>query len=158
MFLWATAFSNVLWMSLSAFLATTVALILFATFERKAAPQPINAISHIVFGESVLGLKNLSFKHTGIGLILNFAALFGWAILMEIILATTKVSTSDLMGNSIVALVVTVVAFIVDFHVVPKRLTPGFENVISRGALLLVYLVLMLSLAGAAMMRSPVIS
>jgi hypothetical protein len=38
------------------------------------------------------------------------------------------------------------VAYVVDYHVVPKRLTPGIESRLSCRSLLLVYVVLALSL------------
>jgi hypothetical protein len=41
---------------------------------------------------------------------------------------------------------VTAGAYVVDYHLVPKRLTPGFEERLSPGALALVYAALGVSL------------
>jgi hypothetical protein len=46
----------------------------------------------------------------------------------------------------LVASAVTVVDYIVDFRVVPKRFTPGFEHILDKRVLLIVYALLAASL------------
>lgn len=47
------------------------------------------------------------------------------------------------------------VAYVVDYHVVPKRVTPGFESRLPKGTLGLTYVALGAGFARAAVLRPP---
>lgn len=51
------------------------------------------------------------------------------------------------------AVLVATVAYVVDYHVVPKRLTPGFEKRLSGTALAGIYATLAISLAVGSLLR-----
>ncbi|WP_327363053.1 hypothetical protein [Caballeronia arvi] len=46
-----------------------------------------------------------------------------------------------------------IVAYVVDYHVVPKRFTPGFETHLSKRALAMTYVALAAGFAIAALVR-----
>lgn len=56
-------------------------------------------------------------------------------------------------GAIIVSSVVTVLAYLVDFYVVPKRFTPGFEHILTKRSLLFVYLILAMSMVLGGVQR-----
>jgi hypothetical protein len=60
-------------------------------------------------------------------------------------------------GKAVAAAATTAaVAYVVDYHVVPYRLTPGFEVHLSRQALGLTYLALAAGFVAAALARSNI--
>jgi hypothetical protein len=50
------------------------------------------------------------------------------------------------------AAITTAIAYAVDFYLIPKRFTPGFENRLSKKSLLLVYGIFALGLAIPALL------
>lgn len=97
---------------------------------------PLNATSHIVWGDGAARRNAPSAKYTGTGAFLHYGAALFWAALHE-----------SLPGRaSLRAAITALAAYVVDYHVVPRRLTPGFELRVSRGALAGVYGALALGL------------
>lgn len=131
--------------------ATTTAVALLDEAENGSATGAINAISHILWGEEATTTEHADARHTIVGATLNAAAVTGWAGLHELLMprhSKPTVQRALLSGAATAA-----AAYITDFHVVPKRFTPGFERKLSHNALLAVYLVLALSLAGVSLSR-----
>lgn len=125
-------------------LLTTFAVMLLAVSERKQPAAPINAISHIVYGEEAYSVSSPEPKYVLWGLALNLSAMIGWSVIAEIIFRVTGVKSDQTLALTLIAAVVSALAYVVDYHVVPKRFTPGFENVLSSRALFCVYVVLAL--------------
>jgi hypothetical protein len=100
---------------------------------------PLNDISHIVWDEEAFAAKGISLRYTGTALALNASANWGWALLYELFFAQSRErgeSSRALAGG----LGVAALAYVVDYHLVPKRLTPGFEHHLSGRSLLFIYL------------------
>lgn len=114
---------------------------------------PINAVSHIVWGERAARQNAASWQYTVVGSVLNAAAVTSWAAVHELVCENfgrkRNASTSILAGASVAAL-----AWFTDYYVVPKRLTPGFEKRLSDRSLLAIYSTLALSLAAGRMAQS----
>ena len=114
--------------------------------ENNNAVAPINAISHIAWGDDAYAHSKPSLKYTLTGLVLNDSAHFGWALLFEKFFGEAaeqgKVPHA-LLGGALVS----GIAYLTDYHLVPPRLTPGFEKHLSSRSLLLIYIVLALTLA-----------
>lgn len=107
---------------------------------------PINAVSHIMFGEEATREDEPSLKYTGTGLLLHDAACTSWAALHEQLFgrAVSKGSqTAAFAGGGLVALI----AYLTDYYLVPKNVTPGMERRLSNRSLLLIYTMLGLGLA-----------
>ncbi|WP_447598209.1 hypothetical protein [Nitrospira sp. Nam80] len=110
---------------------------------------PLNAISHIVWGHKAACANNWSMKYTGSGLILNQLACLFWAGCYEALVDEKKPA-----GFSKAA-AVSAVAYLTDYHAVPRRFTPGFEFVFTRRMFPFLYAALAISLvAGVRMRRS----
>lgn len=97
-----------------------------AKAEGKSAVQPINATSHWLHGEEAGKVTQLDAGHTGAGYATHHAACVLWASLFE----TIRSQAADGGPASIVrnAALVSAVAAVVDYGLVPRRLTPGWEG------------------------------
>ena len=86
------------------------------------------------------------------GYAIHHAASVFWAIFHEKHQEQLDPATGS--GALIVpAIVITAAAYVVDFYAVPKRLSPGFEQRLSKGALFIVYGIFALGLAGGALIN-----
>ena len=121
------------------------AVALAGHIEDSDAISPLNAISHIVWGDEAFAQRDLSLKYTGTALLLNEASVASWAYLHEWLFGRSR---REGRGASCVlgAIGVSALAYLVDYHAVPERLKPGFERHLQPKSLLLIYSVLALSL------------
>lgn len=131
-------------------ITTAFAAALCGWRENGNAVAPLNAISHIVWGEEAAQQEKASVRYTATGLVLNTSAMFGWSLIFAGLFGGRRSyrAASSLGGGAFVSLV----AYVVDYHVVPKRLTPGVEERLSSRSLLALYIVLALSLAVGGLM------
>ncbi len=131
--------------ALNASLWTAVAVALCGQSENGNAIAPLNAISHILWDEDALAQDNVSWKFTGASLVLNASANGSWAFIYELFFGEPRAEgkhIKPILG----ALGVALLAYIVDYHVVPPRLTPGFEHRLPQRSLKWIYAALALGL------------
>ena len=126
--------------------ATTVATALAGLIENRNAAAPINAISHVVWGDRAAHQEALTAKYTALGAAVNAAAMVSWAAFHHLAFKPHGRPTGFV--NSLARGAATAgVAYVVDYHVVPRRLTPGFEKRLPGRALFVIYAVMAASLA-----------
>jgi hypothetical protein len=113
---------------------TSVTALLLSKVLTGRAAAGLNATSHIVWGDSAGRVKAPDFKHTAVGAALNAGAMASWAAVHELL----PRARSPLAALSKGALV-SALAYLTDYYVVPKRLTPGFEKHFTPGGMLLMY-------------------
>jgi hypothetical protein len=106
-----------------------------------SAVAPINATSHVVYGAEAGDVVALDWKHTMLGLAINAGASVFWATLYERLFGRAVVGRSLLGGGVVAAL-----AYFVDYHLMPKRLTPGWEERVSVRSLAMIFGAMALSL------------
>lgn len=133
---------NTLWSAGLATVCTTAITLLHGRRQDDAPAAPLNATSHIVWGDEAAGHDELSVRYTLVGGLLNAAAMLGWAGIQEAVFG--RWAREGSVGR---AAVTSALAYATDYHVVPERLTPGFEKRLSPGALACVYGVLATALA-----------
>ena len=131
--------------------STTVALAVLGKVEGNSAAGPINAVSHILWGEEAAHTDERDVAHTLAGATLNAAAITLWAGLHEWLMPRDRKPEVARAVSS--GVLVATVAYVVDYHVVPKRLTPGFEKRLSGRALAGIYATLAISLAVGSLLR-----
>ena len=85
-------------------------------------------------------------KYTGTGIVANLGASVFWALLYEA-LRRGRRDESNTPGTLGRALLVSAAAYVVDYHVVPKRFTPGFELRLPGRALAAIYAALAFGLS-----------
>lgn len=131
--------------------ATTASAAVLGHVECGAAAAPLNAVSHMVWGDEATRTDAVDVRHTAVGAGLNAAAVTSWAAMHELLMPREGRPDAGraLAGGAITALV----AYITDYHVVPKRFTPGFEHRLSPKGLFGIYAVLALSLAVGSLSR-----
>jgi hypothetical protein len=142
------------WMriGLSAFVSGTVAsvmssaaLALLAKAEGKGALQPTNATSHWLKGAQAAQRRQADAAHTLLGLATHQASGVFWALPFEAWLSTrARRSSVELLRD---ATMMSAIAAVVDYGMVPKRLTPGWELVVSKRSLFAAYGALAIGLA-----------
>jgi hypothetical protein len=126
--------------------ATTAATAALGRLQCGSAAAPLNATSHIVWGENATRRDDADIQHTLVGALLNAAAMVSWASVQHLFFPRPR----GLWGSAATGAAVAALAYVTDYYVVPKRLTPGFEARLSRGGLAAVYAALAAALAATA--------
>ena len=130
---------------------SVVALALVAQVEGAGPAQPLNATSHWLNGEAAARDRRLGWRTTGVGLATHLAATGFWAVIYELWLQSRR-SPIAIVGKAL-ALAMAGVSALVDYRVTPKRFTPGWEFVLTRGGMTAVYLAMAGGFAAAASWR-----
>ena len=134
-------------------LASAAAIAACGQAELKNPIAPLNAVSHIVFGEEAAQQDELSLKYTATGLLLHDAACTSWAVLHEQLVGRAVEKGNVPMAFAGGALV-SAIAYFTDYYLVPKRMTPGVEKRLSGRSLLFIYTVLAGGLAVGSLLNA----
>lgn len=89
-------------------------------------------------------------KYTGVGFLVNYGASMLWALVYEVLGRRKRRSRVRALRDGAL---VSAIAYGVDYHVVPRRFTPGFELRLPTRALAAVYASLAAGLALRDMYR-----
>lgn len=105
-------------------------LLAAALAEGEPVSRPVNATSHWLWGESAGRRNGFDLRHTLVGAATNqFAAMF-WGTLFGLHLARKPNAGFAEIARD--AAVLGAIASAVDYGLIPKRLTPGWELALSR--------------------------
>ena len=140
------AMRSILSMAASTSAATTAAAAMCGALELGRPAGPVNAVSHIVWGDEAMRHDAMSAKYTAVGTALNTAAVASWSVLHHFMFRSDR-RAAGLMPALARGATTAAIAYVVDYHVVPKRLTPGFEGRLSNRSLFAIYAALAVSLA-----------
>ena len=110
-----------------------------------SAIAPINATSHVIYGPKAGKVEVPNFKHTMLGLAINAGASVFWAAVYERLFGRAG-NRGDVRRSLLGGGVVAALAYLVDYHLVPKRLTPGWEERVSGRSLGMIFGAMGLSL------------
>lgn len=129
--------------------ATTAATVACGAIENRNPAAPVNAISHIAWGDKAANREAVSGKYTGVGAGLNAAAMVPWAAVHHMLFRPRNRDGGGASAFGALArgAITSGIAYVVDYHVVPRRLTPGFEKRLSTWSLFTIYAALAVSLA-----------
>jgi hypothetical protein len=119
--------------------ATTLAVAALGQAENGEAIAPVNAVSHIAWGDEAARQTGVTTKYTLTGLVLNAAAVTSWAVIYHTLFGGRKITPVAAVTGAVAT---SALAYVTDYHVVPERLTPGFERRLSNRSLALTYGVL----------------
>jgi hypothetical protein len=132
--------------------ALTTATILCLGEERDASMwAPMNAVSHIAFGDEAAQHTELSARYTATGTALNTAAIFSWAAAYAGVM--NMLPKQDVPSAIGAGVAVAAAAYVIDYYVVPRRLTPGFEKRLDGRSLFWIYSSLAAGLAAGYALR-----
>jgi len=133
----------------AASVVSTAALALLARGEGKSVFQPTNATSHWLHGDSAALHREPDAAHTLIGYATHHASALFWAVPFEAWLtARPPRTTSELLRD---ACAMSAIAAAIDYGVTPKRLTPGWELVLSKRSMVATFGAMALGLAAGAL-------
>ncbi|HLT89932.1 MAG TPA: hypothetical protein VKZ85_03225 [Woeseiaceae bacterium] len=113
---------------------TVAAAALRGRADSGSAVAPINATSHVVYGPRAGDVDEVDLEHTLPGLAINTGASLFWATIYERLFGRADAGRALLGGAAVAAL-----AYLVDYHLVPKRLTPGWEERVSDRSLAAIF-------------------
>lgn len=119
---------------------------------------PLNAVTHCLWPRRAFSETSMSARFTLTGLAIHQTAAIFWGVVFETWLARkprcdTRRATPSAVATIAVAGATTALAYAVDYHVVPRRLTPGFEAHLSDRSIFYVYAALAAGLAVVALSR-----
>lgn len=138
----------------AASIASTVALLAYGWRECDDVAAPLNGPSQWVWGRRAPYRDGFSWRYTFVGFLVHHLASTFWGA----IYSAARAARSGVARDVATAGAVSSVAFVVDYHLTPQRLTPGFQNRLSRRALLGVYVVFAAGLAAGTLLRSRALS
>ena len=117
--------------------------------EDNAYAAPINATSHIVWGDKAAAQDAPSLKYTLTGFLLNHASAVFWAMFYEKLFGRRRrvLGAKDSLVKPLLgAAAVSAGAYLTDYYLVPKRFTPGYEKRLSGQSMTAIYGMLALGL------------
>ena len=133
----------------AASIVSTAALALLAHREGKSAFQPTNATSHWLHGDRAALHREPDTVHTLVGYATHHASALFWAVPFETWLAARPPrTTAGLLRD---ACAMSAIAAAIDYGATPKRLTPGWELVLSKRSMAATYAAMALGLAAGAL-------
>jgi hypothetical protein len=140
--------SHVLERALISGTLAAAAVTLVASFAARRATgssaAALNATSHFLWGERAGRQNAYSVKYTGTGFLANYGASIFWAVFYEALAGGKRRTAVRALRDGAL---ISAAAYVTDYHVVPKRLTPGFEMRVPRAALVCVYAALAFGLS-----------
>ncbi len=150
-------------------LAAATAASLAGKCEDGSYAAPLNATSHILWGDEAASKDRASLKYTLTGFLLNHGSAIFWAWFYEKLFgarasgaaafsshAKGHVNGRRTKGNAakpslarpiLGAAAITAGAYVIDYHLIPKRFTPGFEKRVSGKSLAAIFATLAIGLA-----------
>lgn len=146
---WAEAFRRGLVSGTVAGIVSTISLAILGKAELGKPAAPVNGPSQWIWGKHAPHENRFTLRYTVLGHLVHHASSVFWAVLYERLRQRLwKEQNPPAMAP---ALLTAVAAYTMDFHVVPPRLTPGFERRLSKRSILLAYGSFALGLAMVAL-------
>ena len=129
-------------------IVSAVTIAALAKLEGNRAAQPLNATSHWLHGDNAARIGGIDARHTGVGLVTHHASALFWALPFETWLSVRPPQSSISLLRD--GAVMSAIAATVDYGVVPRRLTPGWELTLSKRSMTGAFVGLALGLAAGA--------
>ncbi len=133
-----------MWIGLVAAAATAGALVGFG-WARGAPVHPLNTVAHILVGSRAFDIRAVHPLVTPAGIFVHALSLVAWGILLSLVLGRARGARA-----LAIAFVFAAAVALIDFVVLPERLSPGFESMLTRGEVVVVYGVMAVAMAVAA--------
>jgi hypothetical protein len=132
------------WIGLVAAAATAGALVGFG-WVRGSPLQPLNTIAHVLLGSRAFYVRDAHPLVTPVGMLVHAGSLILWGMIFSVAAGRHR---GPWLWVGAVLFAVAVAA--VDFLVLPARLSPGFETVLARGEIIVIYALMAATMGIAA--------
>ena len=129
------------WIGLVAAAATAGALVGFGLV-RGYPLQPLNTVAHVLLGSRAFYVREAHPLITPVGLLVHTFSLITWGALFSLAIGRRRGA-----WLWVGAVLFAVVAAAIDFLVLPARFSPGFETVLTRGEIIVIYALLAAAVA-----------
>lgn len=113
---------------------STVVLSALGRRRTGSASSGSNATSHWVWGERAKRRHGTDLRHTALGYGIHHASSIFWALWFERAARGRRARDIAAIGAA-----TAVTAYVVDYHVVPRRLTPGFDRHLTPAGMVATY-------------------
>lgn len=121
--------------------------------ETGSAASAVNAESHWLWGDESLRENRPTLRHTLTGIVTHQLATVFWATLYALVRGDRK-AVKDVPEALLGGLATSAAAAAIDYTLMPKRLTPGFEHRLSTGSMVGVFAAIGAGIAlGALLLR-----
>lgn len=117
-------------------LSSTGVISLTSRHANGSAVSGTNATSHWLWGRPARHRRRSSLRHTLPGYLIHHASSLFWAVFHERATAGQTLPPARLAASTAVT---AALAYVVDYHVIPSRLNPGFEQRMGAAGLLATY-------------------
>ncbi|SDY86909.1 hypothetical protein [Citreimonas salinaria] len=125
------------------------ALGVLARREGRSAAAPVNATSHVLHGAQAGTVDSIDTSHTGVGAVINYGASIFWALPFTWWLSRRRDRSAGQIALGAAA--TGTVAGVVDYGLVPRRLSPGWEHALPPRAVATTFGAMALGLAIGAL-------
>lgn len=112
----------------------------------------LNGPSQWVWGESEAYTRRATWRHTALGYAIHHSMSIFWAVLYEAIFGHGP-KKKPALQHWTEAIASTATAYVVDYHLTPPRLRPGFKKHLNPGGMVAVYAAFAAGLAITAILR-----
>jgi hypothetical protein len=136
----------------SASICSAVALSVCSRIDEGSFAGGLNGPSQWLWGEAEAYTRELSLRHTVVGYGVHHITSVFWAILYERTFGEPSAPKTPLRRCAEAALSTTG-AYVVDYHLTPSRLRPGFKKHVRTRSMFVVYGAFALGLAAASIIR-----
>lgn len=148
---WKRALADSIATGVTADLATGAAVALLGRRDSGSAVAPINAASHVYWGDEAAATEQVTLRHTLPGLLINVGAGIWWSLVFQKLFGDA-VDRRGLPAAIVGGAATSALAYILDYRILPKRLTPGWEYRLSRRSLFMALAALGAGMAAGALM------
>lgn len=136
----------------AASVASAAALMACSKLHEGSAAGGLNGPSQWLWGESEAYTRETSLRHTAAGYAIHHGTSIFWAVLYETVFGGSRRRKSPIQ-HCAEAVASAATAYVVDYHLTPRRFRPGFEKHVSSKGMVAVYAAFAAGLAIAAIAR-----
>ena len=136
--LWTTAAREGLVAGTVASVLSTAVLGLLGRRKAGGVAAPVNAVSHWLWGDDALHEHRMTWKYTLPGALTQHAASILWAGLYSRVYGH-RPEAKQLPQAIAGGIATSATAYVVDYTITPRRLTPGYEHRLDGAGMLAVY-------------------
>lgn len=131
---WRQAFWDSLVPGAIAGAATCAAVAMRGRHDSGNAIAPINASSHVAWGDEAGRVEQFTWRHTAPGVLINVGAAVWWAFVYQKLFGA-EVDRRGVPAAILAGAATSGIAYVTDYKVLPRRLTPGWEMHVSKRSL-----------------------
>jgi hypothetical protein len=136
----------------AASLASAAALIACSKLSGSSAAGGLNGPSQWLWGESEAYTREASLRHTAAGYVIHHVTSIFWAVLHERVFGRSR-RGKPAVRHCVEAAASAATAYVVDYHLTPRRFRPGFKKHVSSKGMVAVYAAFAAGLAMVAIAR-----